>query len=411
MSQAYRVGELRRCEEVRLHAPVVGLTALRLAALQIDADPLCATDDSIVGSSGSSSAQDCGARSMCSAAHSIGSDSGGSSGGGGSGLGKRKTTAAPRAHWGLSSDGSARLALIALSRLLRTQDEGMLAHAAASPIGAALLDALRAAVLRVAVAAGGAHPGLSATSVETLFNMSGSTFASQARYDSSSLTLPSRLPFGSAKALIRALLDSLAAALFVAEGGTLVGLLRVLPPRPLDQAAQAAVAALVATVEADATRRLLLASAGGSSSSSSTRSAQPGPPPPPPLPMPVEPQPHLPPPPSAPTLDVSISLLSNARRLVQARLGRPMTQPEIEALEAGLVEALSVLRVGTDEAHRTTLQSITLTVLSTPAGAQLWACLLEEAERTIQSVAGFVAAVVGAASAIASAQLTAALGL
>ena len=276
---------------------------------------------------------------------------------------------------------------------------------------AALLDALRAAVLRVAVAAGGADPGLSATSVETLFNMSGSTFASQARYDSSSLTLPSRLPFGSAKPLIRALLDSLAAALFVAEGGTLVGLLRVLPPRPLDQAAQAAVAALVATAEADATRRLLLASAGGSSSSSSTRSAQPGPPPPPPLPMPVEPQPHLPPPPSAPTLDVSISLLSKARRLVQARLGRPMTQPEIEALEAGLVEALSVLRVGTDEAHRTTLQSITLTVLSTPAGAQLWACLLEEAERTIQSVAAFVAAVVGAASAIASAQLTAALGL
>jgi len=281
---------------------------------------------------------------------------------------------------------------------------------------AALLDALRAAVLRVAVAAGGAHPGLSATSVETLFNMSGSTFASQARYDSSSLTLPSRLPFGSAKALIRALLDSLAAALLVAEGGTLVGLLRVLPPRPLDQAAQAAVAALVATVEADATRRLLLASAGagGSSSSSSTRSAQPGPPPPPPLPMPVEPQPHqphqpqpsnVPPPPPAPTLDVSISLLSNARRLVQARLGRPMTQPEIEALEAGLVEALSVLRVGTDEAHRTTLQSITLTVLSTPAGAQLWACLLEEAERTIQSVAAFVAAVVGAASAIASAHL------
>jgi len=298
----------------------------------------------------------------------------------------------------------------------------MLAHAAASPIGAALLDALRAAVLRVAVAAGGADPGLSATSVETLFNMSGSTFASQARYDSSSLTLPSRLPFGSAKALIRALLDSLAAALFVAEGGTLVGLLRVLPPRPLDQPAQAAIAALVATAEADATRRLLLASAGGSSSSSSTRSAQPGPPQPPPLPMPVEPQPHqphqphqpqpstVPPPPPAPTLDVSISLLSNARRLVQARLGRPMTQPEIEALEAGLVEALSVLRVGTDEAHRTTLQSITLTVLSTPAGAQLWACLLEEAERTIQSVAAFVAAVVGAASAIASAQLTAALG-
>ena len=400
---------------------MLGLSVLRLAALQIDREEVTEPKESHAGPTqgwnGGPDGPDGGPDGKGSdvAACSIGSDSGGSS----SGRGKRKATAAaPRAHWGLSNDGSARLALIALSRLLRTQDEGMLAHAAASPIGAALLDALRAAVLRVAVAAGGADPGLSATSVETLFNMSGSTFASQARYDSSSLTLPSRLPFTNAKALLRALLDSLAAALFMAEGGILVSLLHVLPPRPLDQAAQAAVAALVATAEADATRRLLLASAGGSSSSSSTRSAQPGPPPPPPLPMPVEPlphlphqpQPHLPPPPPAPTLDVSISLLSNARRLVQARLGRPMTQPEIEALEAGLVEALSVLRVGTDEAHRTTLQSITLTVLSTPAGAQLWACLLEEAERTIQSVAAFVAAVVGAASAIASAQLTAALG-
>jgi hypothetical protein len=58
-----------------------------------------------------------------------------------------------------------------------------------------------------------------------------------------------------------------------------------------------------------------------------------------------------------------------------------------------------------DEGTRPTAQSITLTVLSTPAGAQLWACLLEEAERTIQSVAAIVAAVVGAASAIASAHL------
>jgi len=70
-----------------------------------------------------------------------------------------------------------------------------------------------------------------------------------------------------------------------------------------------------------------------------------------------------------------------------------------------------VLQVGTDEAHRTTLQSITLTVLSTPAGAQLWACLLDEAERTFHSVAAYAAAVVSAASAVASAQLTAALGI
>jgi len=282
----------------------------------------------------------------------------------------------------------------------------------------AFLAALRAAVLHVAVAAGGADAGLNETSVATLFNLSGSSFDRQARYDGASLTLPSRLPWAKAKALVRALLDSLAASLVTPDGSVFMWLLLAVPFKPLNAEAQATMKRLIATVEIELTTRLTRLQSGGgggSSSSSSTWSAQqqPGPPPPPPLPMPVEPQPHLPhlpPPPPAPTLDVSISLLSNARRLVQARLGRPMTQPEIEALEAGLVEALSVLRVGTDEAHRTTLQSITLTVLSTPAGAQLWACLLEEAERTIQSVAAFVAAVVGAASAIASAQLTAALG-
>ena len=106
-----------------------------------------------------------------------------------------------------------------------------------------------------------------------------------------------------------------------------------------------------------------------------------------------------------------MSLQSNAHRLVQARLGRAMTQSETAALDTGLLEALGVLRVGTDEEHRAALQLVALTALSTPAGAQLWACLLDEADRTFQSVAEFAAAVVGAASAIASAQLTAALGL
>ena len=58
------------------------------------------------------------------------------------------------------------------------------------------------------------------------------------------------------------------------------------------------------------------------------------------------------------------------------RLGRPMTQPETAALDAALVEALGVLRVGTDEDHRATLKLVALTSLSTPAGAHLWACLL-----------------------------------
>ena len=88
-----------------------------------------------------------------------------------------------------------------------------------------------------------------------------------------------------------------------------------------------------------------------------------------------------------------------------------MTQPESETLDAGLVEALGVLKVGTDEEQRAALQLVALTVLSTPAGAQLWACLLTEAERVVPSVAEYVAAVVATASAIASAQLAVALGL
>ena len=59
----------------------------------------------------------------------------------------------------------------------------------------AFLASLRAAVLRVAVAAGGADAGLNETSVDTLFNLSGSSFDRQARYDRASLTLPSRLPW------------------------------------------------------------------------------------------------------------------------------------------------------------------------------------------------------------------------
>ena len=70
-----------------------------------------------------------------------------------------------------------------------------------------------------------------------------------------------------------------------------------------------------------------------------------------------------------------------------------------------------VLRVDTGEGHRAALQLVALTSLSTPTGAHLWACLLDEAERTFQSVAAYAAAVVSAASAVASAQFAAALGL
>ena len=352
--------------------------------------------------------------------------------GGSEGAAPRKRKAAvPRAHWGLPTDSASRLVLIALSRLLRTPDEMMLTQVAGSPVGGAFLASLRAAVLRVAVVAGGADTSLNETSVATLFNLSGSSFDRQARYDGASLTLPSRLPWPKAKALVRVMLDSLAASLVVAEGSLLHRMLLQLPFVPLDEQAQAAVAKLIAVVESEMSSRLQRGGgADASSSSSSTWSAQPPQPPQPPaLPMPFAPQPQpqllppapqpqlLPPAPPAPPpalpplLDVSMSLQSNARRLVQARLGRAMTQPETETLDAALVEALGVLRVGTDEDHRTALQLVALTSLSTPAGAHLWACLLDEAERTFQSVAAYAAAVVSEASAVASAQLAAALWL
>ena len=110
-------------------------------------------------------------------------------------------------------------------------------------------------------------------------------------------------------------------------------------------------------------------------------------------------------------LQMSMSLRSNAHRLVQSRLGRPMTEEESDALDAGMIEALRVLRVGTDEDHQATLQSIALTALSTTAGALLWACLLDEAEQGVQNVSAYAAAVSATASTIVTAQLSSALGL
>jgi hypothetical protein len=88
-----------------------------------------------------------------------------------------------------------------------------------------------------------------------------------------------------------------------------------------------------------------------------------------------------------------------------------MTEEESDALDAGMIEALRVLRVGTDEDHQATLQSIALTARSTTAGALLWACLLDEAEQGVQTVAAYAAAVSATASTIVTAQLSSALGL
>ena len=126
----------------------------------------------------------------------------------------------------------------------------------------------------------------------------------------------------------------------------------------------------------------------------------------------------MPPPPFA--IDATLSLAGNARRVVQARLGRPMTTAEGGALDAGLMEALSLLLPGGEAVRRGWLDSNVLVALSTQATAQLWACVLDASgnDRSDGSdgsgyygVDTFVTALTDAASAIAGMQLASAFGL
>ena len=313
---------------------------------------------------------------------------------------KRRAPAAIRAHWGLPSDSADRLSLIALSRLIRSADLLTINQVFENPPGVAVLDSLRGVVLRVAVSVGGAAMSLTDVSIMTLFNLSGSTFVSQRKYDGG-LSLPSKLPFSSAKALVKAMLDALAAALVTPEGSTLLTQLLRIPIAPLDEALQATIAAVMVSVETDMSARLQ--SGGGGSGSSSSSSL---------VPLPMPDQSVQPAQSASVQLDVSVSMSTNARRLVQGRLGRALTQAESDALDAGLAEALSVLTAGTRAQHAATLQLVALTTLSTPAGAQLWASLLEVATAPLAeggsfSVSSFVSALTDVVSTIAGAQLAA----
>ena len=89
-----------------------------------------------------------------------------------------------------------------------------------------------------------------------------------------------------------------------------------------------------------------------------------------------------------------------------------MGEAETEALAAGLAEAFSLLTTGGQTQLRATLQLVAWTTLSTQAGAQLWASLLEVATAPLNpggsfSVNGFVSALTNAVSAIAGAMLAA----
>jgi len=322
-------------------------------------------------------------------------------------------------HHGLASDSSQAVWLVALSRLLRLRDETLLGAAAASPVGAAVVNALLPVVLRVALAEGGAESTLNAGNLLTLFNLSASHAASQRLYEGG-LSLPSRLPWESAVALLAAFFHSLSAARKEAEGNQLAELLLRVPSPPLDAQGQALVQSVAAAVEASMRAALSGGGGGGSSgggggssggaggSSASARSARSSSPPsaagdaPPALPP-------LPAPPFA--IDPTTPLAANAHRLVEARLGRRLSAAELIAVDSALNEGLSLLQAGDAAARQQLLATPVLAALAVPSAAQLWASLLEVAEGSVLSAQAVTSALIDACSAVAGTLFAAALGV
>ena len=322
-----------------------------------------------------------------------------------------KRKASCTGHHGLANDSSLAVRLVALSRLMRARDDDILHPAAQSPVGIAVLDALRAAVLRVAVASGGADSAMSEMQVTTFFNLSASHVATKRLYNGG-LSLPSKLPWERAKALLAALLDSLSSARGADVGYRVGERLLQLPAPALDATAQVDVAAMVSLVECNMSKRLSGLSEGDASSAASSSST-----PPPSLPMPPlqpgQPQPQMvPAEPVAPfVLDATASLGANLGRLVAMRMRRSTLQPEQQlTLDDALEEGLSVLDAGTAEARRQLLAATAIVALSNVGAAQLWACSLEACgDGEVESVAALAAEITAHCGTIASALLAAAL--
>ena len=305
-------------------------------------------------------------------------------------------------HYGLREDSTAILTLVVISRLAQARDEGILQTASVTPVGISLLALLNEAVVRVAVGVGGAVLSFSAQSATTLLGLSGSTVASQARYDSG-FSLPDKLPWQRCRALVSAMLDSLNAVRLTEVGARVGMLLLQVPAAPLDAAANAAVIALVAAVESDMQNRLGSRGSGGGSRGSgggsslaSDRST-----PPPELPMAVAvPVPS--------EIDASATLGHNVKRLLEARLSRLLSPAEGARVDEALTEALSVLQAGGDGEIRRLLAVPIGGALLHPGAAQLWVCAVDAAE-VASSVAMFYSTVNNTASTIAGALFASAL--
>ena len=142
---------------------------------------------------------------------------------------------------------------------------------AAEPIASALSAAVQAAVLRVAVMWGGASADLSASNVQTLFNLAGSHVHQRRLYDGG-LSLPSRLAHPNAKALLTALYDALATARASAAGYQFAQRLLTQPAYTAEAASE--VATVVGEVEAEMSRRLSGDGGGGDGSGGASSGAR-----------------------------------------------------------------------------------------------------------------------------------------
>ena len=308
---------------------------------------------------------------------------------------KRKAAVAPSGHWGLTNDSASAVALVVLSRLYRSRDETTLAAASRSPFGLAVLAALRALVLRVAIANGGADPALSESNLVTMFNLGSSHIAQQRLYESG-LTLPGRLPWANAKRLVVALYDSLATARNIEAGLDVANLLMEQGTDPASTKAQAAIQTLVEAVDPAVVARLAEgggASSSGSGAPSSSSSAASTPPP-------------LLPPPPAPRFAIAttLSLHANLHRLVEHRLRRPLTAPEGAAITAALDEGLSMLQSGGAAARQQLLATNVLLALASQGASWLWSAALESIEEQGQSpsVATVAAAITESCNGVAA---------
>jgi hypothetical protein len=296
------------------------------------------------------------------------------------------------AHYGVSSDSSTAIRLIALSRLMRSKDDVMVGRAAMSPLGMAVLDALKGVLLRVTSDV--VDPALSDANVVSLLNLPGSSTKYQSQYGTFG-SLQSRLPWQRFRQLVSALFEALTAARND-QVGYQVGyrLIASTPTSPPDEGARVAIAALVAMVEPGLRARLAAGGGASVASSSSSDSSQRATPPP------QLPQPPLPP--SNLGIRADASLAVNLVGLIGGRIRRPLTPSEAEAVARALDEGLSVLQTGGTEARRQLLETNLLAALATQAGAWLWASALEAIERPAASITTLVANLVESCSLTAS---------